>query len=528
MARIPKSASMYQKKHNLGDMSMPIDVDAYVDHFYIHYKQQSAQHLIEPTIAWYSYKTQLILKDMQASHAASMTQIQSLIDQMDKDTIAAQSSIQVIKALNEEPFMEKTLDSIATAMNNLLMEKYGSVINNKSYEDAITDISRDYSSMLINGPIKDASDFFNYIKQALDLVNATPNKRELRALSALQRVFEGKVTYDNIVSLVSLDTIGIASQVIEYLKTAAEKLSINGSVSLQSFASTIANVFSRAIGEPLAERMMKNVLFKISNDTNQIFDFLIKQSNGKLTWEKGTIPTTKKSGTAIGAQTGRVAKVDVISKGLFNLNVTLQDDTTATIEIATNASIKWQSTKSKKIHIVNRTPLSTFLEHESPNRQQYAYNIIVHRLSGGGREGGFYKAYNTIRSTIAASFFNEWISGSGEQLISGNSSIGSIDRAQFLMYNGKVYSIVSIINKICENALKGLSTEIRGFSTSDSKVNNSFRQADDNSKGSKEKKNIEAANERSRLIREVINTLTISASLNSNILKPLLSYQMQT
>jgi hypothetical protein len=39
MARIPKSASIHQKKHNLGDMSMPIDVDAYVDHFYIHYKQ---------------------------------------------------------------------------------------------------------------------------------------------------------------------------------------------------------------------------------------------------------------------------------------------------------------------------------------------------------------------------------------------------------------------------------------------------------------------------------------------------------
>jgi hypothetical protein len=50
---------------------------------------------------------------------------------------------------------------------------------------------------------------------------------------------------------------------------------------------------------------------------------LIASSDGKLTWDKGTIPTTKQSGTAVGAQSGRTAKVDIISNGLFNLGVTL-------------------------------------------------------------------------------------------------------------------------------------------------------------------------------------------------------------
>jgi hypothetical protein len=164
--------------------------------------------------------------------------------------------------------MEETLDSIAAAMNNLLMEKYSSVIDGGSYEDAVTNISNQYNSMLLNGPVDDASKFFDYIKQALDLVNATPNKSELRAFAALQKVFEGKTAYNDVVSLVSLNTIGIASQVIGYLSAAAKNLSINGSVSTQSFASTIANIFSRAIGEPLAERMMKNVLFEISNNAD--------------------------------------------------------------------------------------------------------------------------------------------------------------------------------------------------------------------------------------------------------------------
>mgnify|MGYP000177547443 FL=1 len=81
--------------------------------------------------------------------------------------------------------MEETLDSIATAMNNLLMEKYSSVIDGGSYEEAVTNISNQYNSMLLNGPVDDASKFFDYIKQALDLVNATPSKSELRAFSAL-------------------------------------------------------------------------------------------------------------------------------------------------------------------------------------------------------------------------------------------------------------------------------------------------------------------------------------------------------
>ena len=91
MARIPKSASMHQKKHNLGDMSMPIDVDAYVDHFYIHYKQQSAQHLAAPAAAWYKYKTQLILDDMKASGAASAAQAQALIAQKRRSSYGGNS-----------------------------------------------------------------------------------------------------------------------------------------------------------------------------------------------------------------------------------------------------------------------------------------------------------------------------------------------------------------------------------------------------------------------------------------------------
>ncbi len=501
MARIPKSVSMYQKKHYLGDMSMPIDVDAYVDHFYIHYKQQSTQHLVAPATAWYNYKTQMILDDMKTSSAAQVAEAQALIAQMDQNTTSAKSSMQIIKALNEGPLMEATLDSIAAAMNSLLAEKYSSIIEGQDYESAVANISSQYNSMLLNGPTDDASRFFDYVKQALDLVNATPNKSELRALDALQKVFEGKTSYNDVTSLVSLNTIGIASQTIGYLSAAAKTLSTSGSVSTNSFASTIAKIFSKTIGEPLAERMVKNILFQISNEADQAFDSLVAQSGGKLKWDSR--PSLKQ-------QSDRVASVDVISNGLFNLKVALQNGTTTVIEIATNSAlVDWQFSKPKSLRIQGRTKLQTFLENEPPNRQQYAYNIIAHRLSGGGRSGEFFQGYNAIRSTIAASYFNDWIKGSGQGL--------AFDRAQFLVYNGKVYSIMSIINKVCESTLKGLSSEVRGFSTIESKVDNSFVPV-----SGEYPTPAEAANHRSQMVRDAINALTISVDLNPNILKSLL------
>lgn len=505
MARIPKSASMYQKKHYLGDMSMPVDVDAYVDHFYIHYKMQSAQHLVAPTTAWYTYRTSMIFNNMKADSAAQITQAQTLMTQMNENATAAKSSMQIIKALNEGPLIEATLDSIATAINALLVEKYNSVIEGQSYENAVSSISDQFSSMLANGPANDASKFFGYIKQALNLVNAIPNKSELRALDALQKIFEGKTSYNDGMSLISLNTIGIASQVVELLSNAAKTLSISGSVSKNSFASTIAKIFSKTIGEPLAGRMVKNVLFQISDETDQVFDSLINKSKGKLKWDSGN-----QNKSSSGLRSTRTASIDIISNGLFNLKVTLQDGTTAVIEIATNSAlVDWQFSKPKSLRIQGKTKLQTFLENESPNRQQYAYNIIAHRLSGGGRGGEFFQAYNAIRSTIAASYFNEWVKGSEGQL--------GLNKAQFLVYNGKIYSIMSIINKICENTLKGLSTEVRGFSTIDSKVDNKFVPV-----GEEYPTPAEAATHRSQMVRDAINALIISVDLNPNILKSFL------
>ena len=84
------------------------------------------------------------------------------------------------------------------------------------------------------------------------------------------------------------------------------------------------------------------------------------------------------------------------------------------------------------------------------------------------------------------------------------------------MYNGRIYSVMSIINKICEGLLAGkrsVNAEIRGIN----KIDNSFIGYKVNS----EEMDVDLANERSELVRGVINSLTIAGSLNTNVLKGL-------
>ena len=87
------------------------------------------------------------------------------------------------------------------------------------------------------------------------------------------------------------------------------------------------------------------------------------------------------------------------------------------------------------------------------------------------------------------------------------------------MCNGRIYSVMSIIRKVCENTLKGVNADIRGFMVDgEKKVSNKFIQP---FMGDNWVQDATLANVRSEMVKNAINTLTISGSLNPNILKGL-------
>lgn len=496
------------KKHYLGDQSMAIDVDAYVDHFYIHYKTETAKNLIPGAIGYFDAKRNEVLAKMPEQ--AIEDQLNATLTKMNGQVASARSVKKILDSLDQGSLLDETLELIAQKMNTSIETAYSNAINGQDYTSAVSTVQSKFNSSLANGPMtKEAGlEFFNYIEKALNLIGESMSSAQLSSFKALQQVFTGQASWSNELVAVSKDSVSIAADVLRYLNSAAEKLTTTGGVSKASFSSTISNIFSRAIGEELARQMVQTALWDIEQEADKAVNGFVTKSGGKLKWTSGQ-SDVRASGTNKTSQNRTV-----LTNNVFELSTTV-NGSNVTIEVAANTSVKWQQKTSRTIHIVSRMPLASILGSESANGQHYAYNIIAHRLSPNGPNGNFYQAYNSIRASIAGSFFTQWLTGSGNAL----TQTGGIDKAQFLMCNGRIYSVMSIIRKVCENTLKGVNADIRGFMVDgEKKVSNKFIQP---FMGDNWVQDATLANVRSEMVKNAINTLTISGSLNPNILKGL-------
>lgn len=498
------------KDPRLGDPGMVIDIDAYVNHFYIHYKTQTASHLIGVVDNYFNVdRSPAALGEKKL--AAAEAQMNAMLAQMQQQTPTASNVYKIIQEITQGQLLEQTLQSIADTMNTSIEREYG-----RQYSDTINSVQSTYNKALENGNMgtSQAISFFNEIKKALSLIGENFSNSELQSFQTLRRVFSGKTEWNKDLVPVSKESTTIAAQIIKYLNSAAEKWSEKGELSSQSFASTITQIFSTAIGEELSRQMIQTALWDIENQSD---DIVVNALTNIASKNNATVTASGKDFYKDKKGQKRTSKADLITGNVFSLS-TMINGQNLTIEVSTNTSVKWQQKKSHSIHIVSGFPIQTAFEGLDANGQQVAYNVIAHRYSPNyptgsttSRKGNFYQAYNKIRASIAGTFFTEWLTGSGSVLNSGR-----IDKAQFLMYNGRIYSVMSIINRICKQLEEGknpVGVEFRGLKN----IDNSFMGAD----VTKEDMDPYWANKRSDAVRKAINMLTITGSLNPNILKGL-------
>lgn len=499
-----------EKNHRLGDQGMVIDVDSYVDHFYIHYKTQTAAHLTKAVDDYFNIdRSPAALGEKKL--AAAEAQMNAMLAQMQQQTPAASDVYKIIHNLTQGQLLEQTLQSIADSMNASIEREYG-----KEYNNTVNNIQSTYNKALTNGSmeVNQAKNFFEEIQKALSLIGENFNDSELQSFQSLQQVFSGQKEWTKELVPVSKKSTTVAAQIIKYLNNAAESWSKEKKLSSQSFASTITQIFSTAIGEELSRQMIQTALWDIENQSDDIIidtlTNIASKSNAIITASGKDFYKDKKGQK-------RTSKADLITGDVFQLSTVINGQN-LTIEISANTSVKWQQKKSRSIHIVNGFPIQTAFEGVDANGQQVAYNVIAHRYSPNypkgsttSRKGNFYQAYNKIRASVAGTFFTEWLTGSGNILNSRG-----IDKVQFLMYNGRIYSVMSIINKICKQLEEGknpVGVEFRGLKN----IDNSFI----GENVTKENMDIYWANERSNAVRKAINALAITGSLNPNILEGL-------
>ncbi len=488
---------------------MIIDVGEKVDS-YIHYKTANAQQFINPEVYQY-FINQRNKALAEARSTASADQLNAMIIKMDGQTLDAENSMSIIKALSQDNggLLESTLDKIAQAMNEGIEKTFA----NLDYAKTITDVHRDFDASLSGkGGMGQAAaeKFFDEIKKALQLI-VSKDSIPIDQFRALQQIFSdgtGDIPSDELTA-VSPEDVKIVSSIVGSLSKAASALKSAGGqgLSTDSFRGTITAIFHNVIGEQLAKQF---VVAGVEEANRQVDEKIIVG----LTKLPGTVKI-EKSG-ADRTNQNRTAKVDILTNNLFQLSTSF-NGRQIDIELGANVSVKWGKKKARKVQIVNSTPLGPFIK--QMDNQQAVYNIIAHRYSSNylmgsrsssapkARGGSFYSAYQAIKANVAGSFFLDWLTGSGTALDFG------VDKVQFLMYNGKVYSVFRVIKAICDTIAndhrKTINVDIKGVD----KIKNTWVPKKDS-----DKDNWDAARERSDRVREVINSLTVSGYFNASVM----------
>lgn len=497
----------------------------YADDLYINYDVQNAIKYHKASEALSLFSAQYNGAREALKDTALASQLMNLRHVLSSRGQKAASGINLLGQLGSGNLLEQIYEALAQGMNKAVNNAH-STVNLTNYDQVISNVSNLNFSALRTGYLStDTVDsFFNLILQGVQMAGKF-NVVFLDQLTDIGKYLTGNTEFTinqswrkkATIQQISASDMEMARQIIDYLSNAVERFQAssytNSSGALitksantldpRSFASTVTNIFSTVIGERVAQRLLS---FAIKNGIDQCDEAVqeILRNSGL----NGHIEAGRGLSVLGGTQrdiSSRVSKVDVFNSRAFKLTATV-DDTEASVDLSANTSVKWYQNfnqdTSTAIHIIQGSSLGRYL----PDARGLAYNTIVHRNSSSE----FYEAYRALRASISASFFSEWLTGTGNRLSIGRMNINS---AQFLLVNGQFYSMMTIIRNLCDDlASRGATEHSRDmpFNFRIPNVNNEWR--------GNRNPNVHDAIERSRSVAEIIEKLSISATFNSNML----------
>lgn len=473
---------------------MDVNIYDYVQRWAINYIVYHSGHLreygdAEEANSLFSAQYQEAISKMRT--AGVEANISSIQAQMQSQTSTAANGLRILSDLQIGTLLDSTLDEIAAGINEGI-DLAGGAISFDNY-NAIIQQAGNFSNLFASGQAdtERVNSFFNLIVEGLSQANAI----NINVLDALTQIgnqlvgtsFQIDKNIQNTVLMTNDIDIQTAQKVIASLNRAVQKLNENGIVSSRSFANTISYIFRQVIGNRISQLIVAEGINIGVNTTDTILNNFIIQSGRKLQWsnkEQNNISNSK-------------GVVKVFNNDTFNLQVT-KNNQTFNIEIGTNINAKWQNKKQSQNQISISANMSVGNYFSEQPEKYLAYNMIAHRFIGPD----FEQAFNNIRATVAATFFNDWIQ-QGE-FASTRGHFG-----QFLIVNGKIFSIQRIINNICDDILRNNAHDIISIGESSS-IGNRWQ--------GNSGPNILDAITRSNIVNGVISKMVIAATLNNNIL----------
>lgn len=416
----------------------------------------------------------------------------------------AGDAVEVINALSNGSMLENILSQLARGITDSIDRNFSAQPYN-----AILAKASNYSSILEKGQAsgQKLDSFLQLIVEAVAYMNkGTVPIDLLNALTDFGKRVGGQsfsFNKPNKINIYDGKEIESVKQVISLLDSAATQFEKNGcKLSKASFQQVITNIFSTSIGEELGLNMVATVLTNIDSELEKVLQELGVQINN----------TSFARNTSISNPTG---KVDIINSNAFTFSVTLQNGQEITIELGSNISEKWYQdiakNRSTSIHLVSKSTFGQILKDFDRDIGNIMRNIMAHRWDSE-------PLYEGMRSVIAASFIDEWLMGKGTKIQ------GGVDTAQFLLVNGKVYSVLEIIRKVFAQNMQYAVARTGLPSLS---IGGQIALPQAKQWQPRESKDIDEwapAFRRSDPLKELIDALTISCSFNSKMLEKYLHY----
>lgn len=461
---------------------MDIYIDDYVDYILYHPEHVDAVGYPDEVMEEATTRFNNIMRQITSNGLADY--YNSIISSTRAKSGNAAASLNVLSSLTSGTTLDDILNQIAQSINQGI-ETAARQVTNLSY-DQIQNQARSFSKAMNSGSMSPqaVNEFFDLIIQGMGLA-AQIDATTLDQLTnigqnltnnpdfAIPREWYNRVT---VVELSPQDA-QVAERVITYLDNAANKFRRGGRLSPSSFAATITNIFSQALRQPLSQSLLaKGIQSGLADIEQTMSNYAARDTNMTLQFTPISKPTSA----------GRNQRL--FNSNTFDITVT-EGDQSFNIDLSVNSNVKWirgasVDTKANFLERASSAPLSPYLDVRGAN-------ILTHRLS-------FDAEWNALQASTAASFFMD--------TFSNNATLN----VQFIMFNDRVYPVLTIIRRICEELLS--SGRSRAFSISGiGGVQNQWR-------GQQGRPNAYLAQARSNAINKVINTLTIAATLNSNIL----------
>lgn len=457
---------------------MTINIHDYVDRYlndYVFYHWQHFNEEADMSRYLFEGKYHEVIQDLEFAALGPMAQA-SMFNSSDKTGAAA--SLDVADEIANGTLLEQSLEEIAAGLNSAI--DYHANTNDimTLYREALT-----YANMLEGGvpQVNTVKRFLTLLTSALDLAGGY-NASTLSAIRNFGRGITGKQIRFNPgnVQVVSESQLTELFNIQDALARANQKFSESGqTLSAASFRSTIVYIFKRVIMQKLAQSMLSDT---VQEGLSQVDDILLALGF------KLEQPKTKKPNSS-------AQKMDIINTKGLQLDVK-KSGTTATIEIGTDMQVQFVNLdQGGDINIIAKSTIGDLYATGSPIRY-YAVNLIAHR-------NDFIEEYESMIASTAACFVRDSMLGGANKKYT----------SQFILVNGKIYSVLRIIKNICDTYLTGAFVS-RGVQIQELNRGANAWQRDEETNGP----NIRLAVLRSNLVNEVINKLTISLHYNKNLI----------